>query len=121
MSQLEALRALDAVGVAMLHASAIPGTEATLTDIATYTPPDGSAGAPITVLVDRSVQTPGFDSEVPQALTRITVFRVDVDAPEIGGRFTLASGESFLVDRVEADDESLSVCIVTPSEFVEDG
>lgn len=107
MSQLDSLRELDVeIAVALLSEG--------FADLATYTPPSGSATAQFTVLVDRGVLTTGFDSGVVQAETRITVYRVDIDAPAYGGNFTLASGEQFTIDKAETFDESLTVCIVSP-------
>lgn len=112
MPQTLAVRQLDAIGSAKLLRSFVPGTSLTFTDTATYTPPGGSATPSITVLVDRDVLTVGADSEVVQPATKITVYRVDVDAPIYGGLFTLGTGELFKVDRIESSDESLSICIV---------
>lgn len=107
MSQTSTLRAIDAELFAAL-------VEEGAGDTATYTPPSGSAGATINVIVDRGVLSAGFDSQVIQPQIRITVQRADVDAPINGGLFALSTGELLMIDSVADPGESWSECIVSP-------
>ena len=101
MSQTTNLRALDALIMSKLAAAG-------MADSATYTAPLGSPVS-CTVVVDRSVQSTGFDSQVDANTVLITAQLAEV-TPAKGGVFTVGA-ETFKVDKVQDRDESRAECV----------
>ena len=101
MSQTTNLRALDALIMSKLAAAG-------MADSATYTAPLGSPVA-CTVIVDRSVQPTGFDSQVNANTVLITAALAEV-TPAKGGVFTIGA-ETFKVDSIQDRDESRAECV----------
>lgn len=109
MSQLDTLRAMDAVLLKQFDAAG-------LADAATFTK-QGGVAVSCSVYVDRGVRFDGLNAEARVPVVTITALRAQIGAvPESGDVFVLnpntAQAETFTVDRVDSYDESRAVCIV---------
>lgn len=106
MSQIDALRALDA---SLINAFAGAG----LADAATYTPPAGGKAVDCTVLVDDEAQFFGEgSSEVAGHRTLIGLLLAEVPNPERGG-IVVADGQTYVLNVLETRDQSLQRWVVT--------
>ena len=104
MSQTINLRALDAAIMVALQPTGF-------TDVATYTPPAGAAVPDVPVYVDRAVQFEGIDVQSQARRILITVPRDAVLSPVKNATFVIGS-ETFVVERIESQDEGSTVCVV---------
>lgn len=88
--------------------------DAGLADVALYTSAQSSApSVQCRVLVDRSLQTLGFESA---AVTRSTVIRAwlaDIGCAPTSGAIFAIGNERFVVDRVDTIDEGIATCLAT--------
>jgi len=117
MTQSAFMRASAASVFERMRNSPFPGTTEVNVDYGSYTPDGGSAVSGIWFKVNRGTQRVGDgQSQVIEPVITITVQRADVDNPAEGGVFAVTvTGESFTVDAIQVQDESLTVCVVTSS------